>query len=278
MHSECRKSQIALAVATLMCAATAATVTTAAHAAKPAGKYLAGDFHNHSTCSDGSTSLQKKVKKSMDTNAETPWGLDWFVQAGHGGNGNRNCMLVEDATLSTPAYPFVEGQGPQTRWNASIGAAAVKGVTPSTAANSTSPMSGDANPRMWRWQSIQEYQYPLLEYLAVLRNQPIFIGLESVVAGHEHTSMAVMTGQFPSSLDTAVLPTTPGYAAQGSAAALAQWSYCFDRGDTDNSRGGGQGWDCSVPGSLNNADPDWNTTAAKLVPRTGGDLTATVGG
>ena len=66
---------------------------------KRRGTYLAGDFHNHSTCSDGSTSLQKKVKKSMDRNAETPWGLDWFVQAGHGGTGSRNCTLVEDASL-----------------------------------------------------------------------------------------------------------------------------------------------------------------------------------
>jgi len=45
-----------------------------------------------------------------------PWGLDWFVQAGHGGRGNRNCTLVEDETLATPAYPFVAGSGPTTTW------------------------------------------------------------------------------------------------------------------------------------------------------------------
>ena len=59
---------------------------------------MAGDFHNHTTCSDGSISMQKLVKKATDT-GETPWGLDWFVQAGHGGNGNRNCTLAEDETL-----------------------------------------------------------------------------------------------------------------------------------------------------------------------------------
>ena len=40
---------------------------------------------------------------------------DYFTQtttAGHGGNGNRNCSLMEDDSLSTPAYPYVEGQGP----------------------------------------------------------------------------------------------------------------------------------------------------------------------
>ena len=78
------------------------------------GTYVAGDFHNHTTCSDGSISMQKLVKKSMDK-VETPWGLDWFVQAGHGGSGNRNCTLVEDATLATPAYPFVTGPGSDAR-------------------------------------------------------------------------------------------------------------------------------------------------------------------
>ncbi len=36
---------------------------------------------------------------------------------------------------------------------------------------------------MWRWQSVQEFQYPLIEYLAALKNLPLFIGVESVVAG-----------------------------------------------------------------------------------------------
>jgi hypothetical protein len=222
------------------------------------GKYVTGDFHNHTTCSDGSISMQKLVKKAVDT-AETPWGLDWFVQAGHGGSGNRNCTLVEDATLSTPAYPFVEGQGPTTTWAATIGAAAVKG----NASNGT-PLSSQANPSMWRWQSVQEYQYPITEYLSGQRNLPIFMGLESVVAGHEHTSLTVVSGQVV--LDKA---TRGSFAPKGNASALAMWSYCFDRGDGDNSRGGGQGWDCSVPGSLNAADPNWNATAAKLVPLSG---------
>ena len=110
---------------------------------------------------------------------------------------------------------------------------------------------------MWRWQSIQEFQYPLIEYLSAVKNLPLFIGVESVVAGHEHTSMSVITGQMPVSLDTATLPSSPGYTALGSATALAQWEYCFDRGDTDTSRGNvtgsanGNNWNCSVTGSLN---------------------------
>ena len=282
MEIEFSKSQLALAVVAAIGATTltAAPTALAAAAKKPAGQYVAGDFHNHTTCSDGSTSMQKKVKKSMDRDAETPWGLDWFVQAGHGGTGNRNCTLVEDATLATPAYPYLTGptpydvpagsnsqyNGPQTRWAQSIGAANIKGN-----------LSGSgANQNMWRWQSLEEYQYPLMEYLAAYRNEPLFLGLESVVAGHEHSSMSVISGQIPAETYTQTLPTTPGYNALGDAEALAKWTYCFDRNTNDTSRGNfttqpgnvntgvGNNYDCSVPGSPNAGSPDWNTAAAKL--------------
>lgn len=255
------KNQIAVAAVAAIGATTTITVPTAANAAKASGTYVTGDFHNHTTCSDGSISMQKLVKKATDK-VDTPWGLDWFVQAGHGGNGNRNCTLVEDATLSTPAYP-VTSQGPQTTWQSTNPPVTVKGLV-----NGTPPAQN-----MWRWQSIQEFQYPLIEYLSSYLNKPLFIGVESVVAGHEHTSMSVITGQIPGSVDTAVLPTTPGYTALGNATALAQWEYCFDRADTDTSRGNtavggsvGNNWNCSVNGSLNAGDPSWNATAQKLIP------------
>lgn len=257
------KSPIALAAVSAIAAGALGATPHLAHASEPAGTYVSGDFHNHTTCSDGSVSLQKLVKKSTDT-VDTPWGLDWFVQAGHGGNGNRNCTLVEDETLGTPAYPYVEGKGPTTTWANSIGSAAVKG----NAADGT-PLANQSNPSMWRWQSIQEFSYPVVEYLSALRGKPVFMGMESVVAGHEHTSMSVITGQLPEASRSAPLPKAPGYTPIGNAAALAQWSYCFDRGDSDNSRGGGQNWECAVPGSLNEANPDWNATAAKLMPASG---------
>jgi hypothetical protein len=266
-----KKNPIAVAVAAAISAGVAITPASAVAAGKTPGKYVAGDFHNHTTCSDGSISMQKLVKKATDT-AETPWGLDWFVQAGHGGNGNRNCTLVEDATLDTPAYPLTS-QGPTTTWQNSVPAVAPKGL-----ASGAAP-----SQNMWRWQSIQEYQYQVIEYLSAYKNLPLFIGTESVVAGHEHSSMSVITGQIPAALDTATLPTAPviapntsRYASLGNANALAQWEYCFDRGDTDTSRGnatvgsvfvpGGNNWDCSVAGSLNDTDVSWNTTAQKLIP------------
>ncbi|HEY8880652.1 MAG TPA: hypothetical protein VIN03_23980 [Roseateles sp.] len=257
------KSQIALAAVAALGSAVVIAPTVATAAGKTAGKYVSGDFHNHTTCSDGSISMQKLVKKVTDK-VETPWGLDWFVQAGHGGNGNRNCTLVEDATLSTPAYPYVAGQGPTTTWSNSIGAANLKG--------NGGGVGGTGN--MWRWQSIQEYQYPVLEYLSVQKNLPLFIGLESVVAGHEHSSMSVITGQMPASIDSITLPNAPGYIATGNASALAQWSYCFDRGDTDTSRGNvtgssvGNNWNCANPDSADSTSAalGWSATGQKLLP------------
>src|SRR4051794_11161049 len=105
------RSPIALAVAAALGATTISTSSGTANAERSDGTYIAGDFHNHTTCSDGAISMQKLVSKATNKN-DAPWGLDWFVQAGHGGNGTRNCTLVEDATLSTPAYPFVAGKSP----------------------------------------------------------------------------------------------------------------------------------------------------------------------
>ncbi|GFE88422.1 hypothetical protein GCM10011488_33760 [Steroidobacter agaridevorans] len=269
------RSQIASAVAAVLSVATMATASatdSGRHGwdgwdkgSRSKGRYETGDFHNHTTCSDGSISMEKLVKKSTDKR-DTPWGLDWFVQAGHGGSGNRNCTLVEDASLSTPAYPYVEGRGPTTTWANSIGAAAVKGNTGSSDGSSTTPLASQANPSMWRWQSIQSIQYPVTEYLSAKKNVPVFMGLESVVAGHEHTSMSVVSGQVVGKSGD----VSPGsYVPVGDANALAQWSYCFDRGDTDNSRGGSNNWDCSVPGIDNSSNPDWKPNAAKLFPAGG---------
>jgi hypothetical protein len=279
MNHPWTRSPLALAATVALGTVGVAAAPQAAHAQnKTAGTYLAGDFHNHSTCSDGSTSMQKKVKKSMDRDAATPWGLDWFVQAGHGSSGNRNCTLPEDASLATPAYPLVTDAngnilGPQTRWQQSM-----PPIQPKGNASGSAP-----NQNMWRWQAVQEFQYPLMEYLARYRNEPLFIGLESVVAGHEHGSASVISGQMPMAMYGTPLPTAPGYTPLGNANALAQWAYCFDRGVSDTSRGNlttqpgnvntgvGNNWDCAVPGSANSASPDWNAGAAKL-NGAGGDL------
>ncbi|WP_293394358.1 hypothetical protein [Nevskia sp.] len=212
--------RVAVTAAFGVAAAVAATSVSAQ--TRDQGRYVVGDFHNHTTCSDGQISVQKLVNKSVDT-----YGLDWFILAGHGGGGTRNCTLADDETVFTPSSnPFVPGQGPSTTWADSIGIGRVKG-------------DRAAEGYMFRWQSTQEFEYPLLEAMAEAKQKPIFIGLESVVAGHEHSDTAVIAGQLPAS-------------GRGNADPGAQWEYCFDRADTDLSRGADNQWDCTVPGGARN--------------------------
>jgi len=74
----------------------------------------------------------------------------------------------------------------------------------------------------------------------------MFVGLEQVTPGHEHSSSGIIAGQMPTSLDTYTLPTTaqpitgPRYTPVGNDTALAQWNYCFDVA-ADTSRGNASG-------------------------------------
>jgi hypothetical protein len=199
------------------------------------GFYLAGDFNNHTTCSDGTTSMQALVRNAAEPSA--PWALDWLVQADGGGKGNRNCTLPESGTLSTPAYRFVPGLGPSTSWESS-------GATLRGDVSGTSP-----NRDMWRWQSIAEQQYPLIEYLNVRDDRPLFLGLETNVPGHDAAAVSISFGQAPALLDTTPLPAAPPYSPLGVAHALSEWEYCFDRLDTDTV--GPANADCSLPSSAN---------------------------
>src|SRR5262245_11359516 len=131
---------VAGAAAALVSATAAPGLNTAAadDSSAKGGRYATGDFHNHTTCSDGTLSLQKLVDKSTNT-----FGLDWFVQAGHGGNSARNCTLAEDPfepvppalgltvppTIPSGGQAASTGKGPNQTWVATLpgGAAALHG-------------------------------------------------------------------------------------------------------------------------------------------------------
>ena len=243
----------ALAAVTLLSALPAITTQNAQAAdkaaTKAAGTYVTGDFHNHTTCSDGSLSIKKLIDKSVKT-----FGLDWFMVADHGGSSTRNCTLAEDpfqpvapalgltanssgpyppATYPSGGQPATTAAGPNQTWQATLpnGAAGIKG-------------DGTANPKaMWRWQEIKEFQYPVIEAESRARNKPIWMGLEQNAPGHEHISTTIINGQLP----------WPSTANGGNANLAAQYEYCFDRNDGDTSRGAENQWDCSVTGSANNS-------------------------
>ena len=143
--------------------------------------YMAGDFHNHTTCTDGSVSIETLIKKSLNT-----FDLEWVAQVGHGGTGTRDCRY-DDAEIDSSKT------GSGKLWEQTIGAAAIQGdVLLST---SYSP-DGLSHRAMWRWQMVKDYVYPEVARLSKeLRNPMLFAGIETNVPGHEHTSMTVLGAQ-----------------------------------------------------------------------------------
>lgn len=172
------------------------------------GSYKAGDFHNHTTFSDGSISIQRLTYESVDT-----FGLDWFAQSGHGGKFSRDGRL-DDFKYNCNA----DGQGDV--WANTVGLNNIKG-------DPTGPSYCDETA-MWRWQSLQEYAYPKMIEKARQYRKPIWQAFEYQVPGHEHCSLGNITGQFMGRF--------------GNADALAEFEYLFDYKDNDTSGGEGQGW------------------------------------
>lgn len=170
-----------------------------------ADSYMAGDFHNHTPCSDGRSSVETMVKKAVQS-----YGLEWLGAADHGGSSPRDCR-VDDP----------EGDGSTT------GTGKFWDVAPVTAVKGDVAMS-QGHRSMWRWQSAEEIIYPELARLAKELNKPmLYAGIETNVPGHEHTSMTVIGNQKPQNFggDT------------GDAGGVAEFEYRFDRSDTDFSKG-----------------------------------------
>ncbi|MEL6476097.1 MAG: hypothetical protein AAFR17_02115 [Pseudomonadota bacterium] len=214
----------ALALSTSLAAAQTATEAAVADLMS-SGKYLSGDKHNHTTCTDGSTSIQALVNESIVT-----YELDWFAQTGHGGEGVRDCRFTD------PEYDGANtGEG--DFWENTVGLDAIKGDEETTGGFGAGAFFEDGNGReMWRWQMLTEYSYPLLRGMARTAEAPVWLGIESVVPGHEHVSMAIIDQQMRST---------------GNAYSTGQFEYLFDRSDDDTS--GGEENDFENP--ANNGEP-----------------------
>lgn len=87
------------------------------------------------------------------------------------------------------------------------------------------PILGDVefsggHQEMWRWQSLRDYVYPDIEAArALYPDKAIINGLEQNVPGHEHCSTAI-------------------HQYDGTATAISEFEYRFDRSDDDTSRDG----------------------------------------
>ena len=120
------------------------------------GKWLSGDFHQHTYYTDGSTPFDFVMEKNNE------YGLDWWANSEHGGSRNRDGEGV--SWLDPSKYP-------------------------------TNPIKGDnaASGNMWRWQSLSEYAYmDILDTRSLYPHKRIFSGLEWNVPGHEHCSTAIV--------------------------------------------------------------------------------------
>ena len=177
------------------------------------GRYVAGDFHNHTAFSDGSTSIQRLIYESVDT-----YGLDWFAQSGHGGAFSRDGRY-DDYNYDCNA----DGRGEAIA--DTVGAENFKGDDAGTG-------YCDAQ-NMWRWQSLKDLAYPTTIEKSYQYQKPIWQAFEYQVPGHEHCSMGNIAGQFRF--------------RHANADALAQFEYLFDMEDNDFSEGAGQGWTGKIP-------------------------------
>jgi hypothetical protein len=188
----------AIAAAVAMPAATTATPSDPRFDTGGGGEYRAGDFHNHTTCSDGSTSVRTLTRKSLEYH-------DWFIHVGHSGRGPRDCRVDDFLTMAQGRSGAGEGgsapinqlrgrglalQGPYWSNNGVV----IKG---DDAGGFTD--RGKEFKNMWRWQSLQEFN---LEGIVDEREYPgndkkvAFLGLEWVVPGHEHASNSISTGNY----------------------------------------------------------------------------------
>jgi len=121
----------------------------------PNGKWIAGDFHQHTYYTDGRTTFDFVMQKNNE------FGLDWWANSEHGGKRPQNGNNVFWDTLGITI----------------LGATQI-----------------DSSHRsMWRWQSLRDFVYPDIERNRLLYpDRRIFSGLEWNVPGHEHCSVGVV--------------------------------------------------------------------------------------
>jgi hypothetical protein len=130
--------------------------------------YSIGDFHQHTTFSDGSYSVDYMMSKNNQ------FRLDWWANSEHGGGFATN-GLASGKDLSKIVY-----------WDS---------YTPNPIIGSLS-MSG-THQNMWRWQSLRDSSFAgIIKNRALYPSKLIIQSYEMNVPGHEHASMGLIANQF----------------------------------------------------------------------------------
>lgn len=147
------------------------------------GKWMAGDFHNHTWLTDGSHTEADVFYHAFDV-----FGLNWIANSEHGGAYTTN---PEGLYWDDPS------------------------ITPPTVFLGDLIMSG-GHQAMWRWQSLQDYSFPLiLEFRDEYKKKGIIQGVEWNCPSHEHASVGIVAED---------------------AVPISDFEYMFDQSDKDTSR------------------------------------------
>jgi hypothetical protein len=162
-------------------------------------RYFAGDFHQHTTYSDGSNPFATVMAKNNE------FGLDWWANSEHGGKFTRNAAgPILTSGFDTAGYAQF--------WDA-LG----------TTILGDSPGSSGGHANMWRWQSLRDFSFnDVLTARGLYPDKTIVQGVEWNVPGHEHCSVGMITDEF---------------GPNAHADAVSMFEYLWDANDADTSRG-----------------------------------------
>lgn len=145
------------------------------------GYYVSGDFHTHTNLSDGNMPETTVVK-----NAFKKFNLYWMANSEHGGAFNRNV----DGVFWEQMQPVPYFKGDKT--------------------------SSGGHRNMWRWQSLTEFSFPMINELRdQYPHNKLIQGVEWNCPSHEHASVGFIN----------IEPK-----------AVGDFEYLFDQGDNDQSR------------------------------------------
>jgi len=134
-----------------------------------AQSYLTGDFHQHTTYTDGSYTIGYMMSKNNQ------YGLNWWANSEHGGGFTTNARVTGKDNNNTIAY-----------WD---------NYTPNPIIG-TSAMSG-GHQVMWRWQMLRDSSFTqILKARLQYPTKTLLQSYEMNVPGHEHGSMGLITNQF----------------------------------------------------------------------------------
>jgi hypothetical protein len=165
--ANCKRGLIVTALA--VCLGVVCVVGVSQTITAPQGEWVAGDFHQHTTYTDGSNSMKTVMYKNNQ------FGLDWWANSEHGGS------------YATDARGPLTIDGP---FNINGGSAWTD-----TSRYTVNPIiAGSKN--MWRWQSIRDYSFWDVMEARALLSKVIVQGVEWNVPGHEHCSVGIIQNEW----------------------------------------------------------------------------------